>query len=196
MTPSSWTRHAVASAGLALLLGPLVALAGPGAHGPGGEHLDGPAGHSHAVASDAPRFESHTELFELVATLADEELSILIDRYATNEPVLGAQVEVEAGTLKAVARFRADHGDYAVADAAFLQALARPGQHPLVITVSAGADTDLIDGVLEVAAPVAPTDDSVGERGTAIALGSAAVLLAGALVAWRLARRTASRRAA
>jgi hypothetical protein len=196
MTPYSWTRHAVASAALALLLAPSLALAGPGAHGPGGEHLDGPAGHSHAVASDAPRLESHTELFELVATLADDELSILIDRYATNEPVLGAQVEVEAGTLKAVATFHADHGDYAVADAAFLQALARPGQHPLVITVSAGADTDLLDGVLEVGAPVAPTDDSAGERGTAIAVGAAAVLLAGALVAWRLARRTASRRAA
>ena len=195
MTPSSRTRHAVASAVLALLLCPSPVLAGPGAHGPGGEHLDGPAGHSHAVASDAPRLESHTELFELVATLADDELSILIDRYDTNEPVLGAQVEVEAGTLKAVARFHADHGDYAVADVAFLQALARRGQHPLGITGSAGADSDLIDGVLEVGAPAAPADDSVGSTGTAIAVGAAAVL-AGVLIAWSLARRTASRRAA
>ena len=80
--------------------------------------------------------------------------------------------------------------------AAFLQALARPGQHPLVITVSAGADTDLIDGVLEVGAPAAPADDSAVSTGTAIAVGGAAVLLAGVLIAWSLARRTASRRAA
>ncbi|WP_424859211.1 MULTISPECIES: hypothetical protein [unclassified Tepidimonas] len=134
----------------ALLLAPWLALAAPGAHGPNGEHLDGPGGHAHGPATDAPRVEAHSDLFELVATLADGELSLLIDRYATNEPVLNAKVEVEAGKAKAVAKFHADHGDYAVADEAFLKAISQPGEHPLVITITAANDNDLLDGVLKV----------------------------------------------
>lgn len=125
------------------------AFAGPGAHGPNGEHLDGPAA-SPAASALHPRVEAKSELFELVATLAGGELSLLIDRYETNEPVLDAQVEIESAGLKAKARFHADHGDYAVNDAAMLEQLARSGTHPLVITVIAGQDADLLDGRLVV----------------------------------------------
>jgi hypothetical protein len=136
-----------------LLWLPLMAVAGPGAHGPNGEHLDGPAGgHVHGPNTDAPRMEAHSDAFELVATLADGELSILIDRYATNEPVLEAKVEVAAGATKAIAKFHADHGDYAIADEAFLKAVSQLGEHALVITINAGKDSDLLDGVLTVTA--------------------------------------------
>ena len=74
--------------------------------------------------------EAKSETFELVARLGGGELSILIDRFETNEPVLNAQVEVESGKLKAVAKFHADQGDYAVDDAALLGALGQPGAHP------------------------------------------------------------------
>ena len=83
------------------------------------------------------RVEANSDLFELVATLAGGELSILIDRFATNEPVLQAQVEVESGALKALAKFHADIGYYAVDDPAMLKKLSTPGEHPLVITVLA-----------------------------------------------------------
>jgi hypothetical protein len=125
------------------------ALAGPGAHGPNGEHLDTPAGAA-GSADASPRMEAKSEAFELVATLAGGELSILIDRFATNEPVLNAQVEVETGTLKANAKFHADHGDYAVDDPALLEALGKPGAHPVVITVIAAKDSDLLEGTIEV----------------------------------------------
>jgi hypothetical protein len=125
------------------------ALAGPGAHGPNGEHLDGPAA-TPASTAPHPRVEAKSELFELVATLAGGELSLLIDRYETNEPVLNAQVEIESAGLKAKARFHADHGDYAVDDAALLGQLAKSGTHPLVITVIAGQDADLLDARLVV----------------------------------------------
>lgn len=175
--------------------------AAPGAHGPGGEHLDG-AGHGHSAVSDAPRVEAHSELFELVATLAGGELSILVDRFATNEPVLGATVEVElqagagagasTGTLKASAKFHADHGDYAVADEAFLKALSAPGGHALVFTVTAGAEADLLDGVLPVG--TAPSDPHDGAHAPARpwlwVLGGAAVLLTGGAV--RYVRRRPS----
>ncbi|WP_240636102.1 hypothetical protein [Caldimonas tepidiphila] len=135
--------------GAALSFSTLPALAGPGAHGPNGEHLDAPAA-AQAPAAAHPRLEAHSELFELVATLSGSELSLLIDRYETNEPVLGARVEVEAGDRKATASFHADHGDYAIDDKAFVQALSQPGEHALVFTVIAGDDADLLDGTLSV----------------------------------------------
>jgi hypothetical protein len=141
------SRRLCASALSALLLvSAAPALAGPGAHGPNGEHLDGPAPMRAALA--LPRVEAQTEAFELVAELRAGELVIVVDRYDSNEPVLGAKLEVESGPLKAVATFRAEQGDYAVTDAALLKALAGPGEHALVFTLVAGTDSDLLDGTL------------------------------------------------
>ena len=128
------------------LIGP--AAAGPGAHGPGGEHLDSP-GHATGSAVN-PRMEASTELFELVATLRHDELSIIIDRFETNEPVLGASVDVDAGGNRARATFHADLGDYAVDDPAFVRALSQPGEHALVFTVISGDEADLLNGTLTV----------------------------------------------
>jgi hypothetical protein len=139
-------RRVFLTGAVALLCAGLQAWAGPGAHGPGGEHLDGPA--AATAASATPRLEAHTELFELVGHLYDGELSLLIDRYANNEPLLGAQVEVEAGGLKAVAKFHADHGDYAVDDERLLALLRQPGEHALVFTIVNGQESDLLDGTL------------------------------------------------
>lgn len=127
------------------------ALAAPGAHGPGGEHLDAPA--AGAAPSTTPKLQTQSESFELVATLAGGELSILVDRFETNEPVLNARVEVESGPRKAIAKFHADHGDYSVDDKAFLEALLRPGEHPLVFTLVAGKESDLLEGTLKVNSP-------------------------------------------
>lgn len=125
------------------------ALAAPGAHGPNGEHLDekSPAN----VGAVAPRVEAQSELFELVAQLRGGEFTILVDRYATNEPVLGAKLEVESGSVKAVATYRAEPGDYVVTDPAFVKSVAAPGEHPLVFTLVAGQDADLLDGTLVTA---------------------------------------------
>jgi hypothetical protein len=120
--------------------------AAPGAHGPNGEHLDGPT--ATRLTSALPRVEAKSETFELVAELRASELAILIDRYDSNEPVLGAQLEVESGSFKAVAAFRAEQGDYVVTDPAMLKALAAPGEHGLVFTLVAGQDSDLLDGTL------------------------------------------------
>jgi hypothetical protein len=161
--------------------------AGPGAHGPNGEHLDG-AGHSHLAASTAPRMETKSEDFELVATLAEDELSILIDRFATNEPVFNAKVEVQTGQVKAVAKFHADHGDYAVADEAFLKALAVPGEHALVVTINTGKESDLLDGVLKVDAAAAAHAHAEPKW---LWVGAVAlVLIAAGGIAWRRGRRT------
>ncbi|WP_350295265.1 hypothetical protein [Limnohabitans sp. Rim8] len=141
-----------------LVLMPLPAWAGPGAHGPNGEHLDAPmTGKANAMQASL-QVEANSDLFELVATLTSGELSIFIDRFASNEPVLQAQVEVESGGLKAQAKFHADRGHYAIDDRAMLQKLSTPGEHPLVITVLAGKDSDLLDAVLRVPAALAVDD--------------------------------------
>jgi hypothetical protein len=124
------------------------ALASPGAHGPNGEHHDAPGGS--VQAASGPRIETFTESFELLGQLYGDELSVLIDRYETNEPVLNATLEVEFNGLKAPAKFHSDHGDYAINDAKMLQALAKPGKHSLVFTLTATGESDLLEGTLEV----------------------------------------------
>ena len=141
-----------------LALMPLPTWAGPGAHGPNGEHLDAPTtGQANAMQASL-QIEATSDLFELVATLTGGTLSIFIDRFASNEPVLQAQVEVESGGLKAQAKFQADVGHYAIDDPAMLQKLSARGEHPLVITVLAGKDSDLLDAVLRVPAGLAVDD--------------------------------------
>jgi hypothetical protein len=204
-------QHLMAAALSALLLlANPSALAAPGAHGPNGEHLDGPT--TMRAASALPRVEAKSEAFELVAELRPSELAIVVDRYETNEPVLGAKLEVESGALKAVAAFRAEQGDYAVTDAAMLKALAAPGEHGLVFTLVAGKDSDLLDGTLVGTAGgvvTAAAKDDHGhahggddhghghdhelERAAWIAAGVAALGLIGGIAWWRQRRRDAGK---
>jgi hypothetical protein len=151
-----------------LLFTPMWALA----HG-GEEHGDGakPA----AVASAAPRAEAQTEQFELLATPANGQLTIYLDRYATNEPVTGAKVEVESGSWKASAQAAAD-GSYRVQAPQF----AKPGQYPLLFTVQAGNESDLIETTLVVGEPAKP-ETAAGHRGNTMWwwVGGALAALAG-----------------
>ena len=108
--PRGPAQHLLTAAAIVLLLLAPMAQAAPGAHGPNGEHLDAPT--ATRAASALPRVEAATEAFELVAELRASELAILVDRYTSNEPVLGARLEVESGALKAMATHRAEQGDY------------------------------------------------------------------------------------
>lgn len=166
------------------------AFAAPGAHGPNGEHLDAPGGQ--AQGTSGPRVETFTESFELVGKVQGGELSILIDRYETNEPVLNATLEVEANGLKAPAKFHADLGDYAVDDAKFLEALAVPGKHAVIFTLTAGGESDLLEGTLEVKAADHTDDHSHALTRWAVAGGLVAAALT-ALVVALLRRKSQTR---
>jgi hypothetical protein len=183
------------------LFNPSPVLAAPGAHGPNGEHLDGPA--ATAAKSASPRLEAKSESFELVATLFSGELSVLIDRFETNEPVLNAVLEVESGGIKSKATFHADQGDYAFDDAKLLALLRKPGEHALLFTLTAGKDNDLLDGTLITPAVQSPAKgdhahddhghDHAHER-AAWAMGGVVVLaLAGGGLWWRKRRNNAVR---
>lgn len=122
--------------------------AAPGAHGPNGEHLDAPA--SSVGGPMMPRLEANSDLFELVAELKDGQLRIYVDRYASNEPVADASVEVESGSFKGLAAYQAVEGHYLLAAPEFLKVLGTPDEHSLVFTILAGDDADLLNGVLDM----------------------------------------------
>lgn len=161
--------------------------AGPGAHGPNGEHLDAPAA-AVAGAASLPMIEANTESFELVGTLHDDEFSVLVDRYETNAPVTTGTLEVELGAIKAKATLHADIGDFSFTDPKLLAALRQPGDHALVFTLVTGSDSDLIEGALRM-----PKDaDAHGHwhASTATKTGAAMlVALVAGLAAWRARRR-------
>jgi hypothetical protein len=185
----------------ASLLSMLMCLGAPlaVAHGPDGDHAEPAAGA--LKLAGAARLEAQSELFEMVARLQGEQLSILIDRYASNEPVLKAAVEFESGALKAKAKFNAEQGDYVVDDPALLKLLATPGEHALLITIVAGEEADLLEGVLRTATAGAAGLDHDTEYGHgkpwlpiwARWLGGAALLLTLLVWAWRRKAKQASK---
>lgn len=194
-------------AALQLVTSTLV-VAAPGAHGPNGEHLDGAA--ATRAATSLPRVEAKSEAFELVATLSASELSILIDRFDTNEPVLEAALEVESGGVKAKATFHADQGNYAIDDPKLLALLRSVGEHALVFTLVAGTDSDLLDATLLSSAAGTAVVGTPGDHGHArgdddhgnghghalvragwIGAGLAGLALIGGIVWWRRRRHNA-----
>jgi hypothetical protein len=112
----------------------------------GHDHGDAPAA---AVGTAAPRVTSQSDLFEVVGMVEGNELKIYLDRYATNEPVADAKIEVEVGSIKGIAAAQAD-GSYSFKNDVF----AKPGDLAISFTVVAGKDTDLLGGDLKIGSPV------------------------------------------
>lgn len=109
----------------------------------GGDASDG---HTHAddpppvpVETGAPRAETATADFELVAVQENGRLSLYLNDFASNAPIAGAQVEVEFNGTNLAAKQTAP-GVYALA----LPALSQPGQHALTVSVTAGERADLL----------------------------------------------------
>ena len=108
-------------------------------------------GHDHGEqqpvsAGALPRGEADSDAFEIVAIVRGENLEIYLDRFATNEPVTGATLEVESpdGPVKAAAG--AD-GTYRVA----APWLAKNGRTDLIFTVTAGDTTDILPLTIQTA---------------------------------------------
>ncbi len=194
-SPFAPTLGALVRAMMCAALIPTAAWAGPGAHGPNGEHLDGPA--AVVGASTVPKLSAHSDVLELVARLQGDALVIDLGRFDTNEPIAKARVEVELGALRAQAQWRPTEGDYLLGDAAMLKALQAEGEHALVFTIEAGETSDLLEGVLHNdpahEADEAPAPGAMPALGAG-AMGASAVALAalaGGVVWWRRRQRTA-----
>jgi len=132
-----------------------------------------------------PVVVAESEAFEVVGRLDGEGLVLHVDRAPSNEPVLGATLEIEAGGRAVTAVFRPASGDYLIADTGWLQPLRETGAHPLALTLLAGDDSDLLTGELIVgAAPASAETAGVGR--SALALLAAVLLVAIVLIGRRL----------
>ena len=146
------------------------------------------AGHDHgatpsaASATLSPRIEAQSESFELLAVLENGKLTLYLDRFATNEPVFDARIEIESGAFKAVAQPGAD-GVYTAPGEAFAQ----PGSYPLVFTIQAADNSDLLNGTLTVPQPARQSAHGHGWAEWLVWVASGVVVALGA--AWLLFRR-------
>ncbi|CAN7515956.1 HlyD family efflux transporter periplasmic adaptor subunit [Bradyrhizobium sp. LjRoot220] len=108
-------------------------------------------GHDHGApapaptGSFAPRAEAASEAHELVAIARDGVLAIYLDRFATNEPVDGAEIQVEtpAGPQKAEAK----PGEPYRLEAPWSS---KPGAYDLIFTVARGGDVDVLPARLVI----------------------------------------------
>ncbi len=162
---------------------PAIALAGPG--GPGHDHGATPSAVS---ATLAPRIEAQSESFELLAVLESGKLTIYLDHFATNEPVSNARIEIESGAFKAVAEPGAG-SIYTAPGEAFVT----PGQYPLVFTIQAADNSDLLNGTLTVPQPTGQSTHGHDWTEWLIWIVSGVVAVFGA--AWLLLRRKRTSRA-
>ncbi len=161
----------------------------------GGEehsHNDAPAALA-SFESPIPRSTAQSEEFELVAVLANQQLTLYLDHFASNAPVADAQIELESGTLKDVAK-QTEPGVYVLPGEAFAQ----PGKYPLVFSIQTADSADLLTATLEVAQPAAvkakptaklmakPVAEALDQR---IVWGAAAALLLAGVGVFLLRRR-------
>ena len=140
-----------------------------------------------ALAADVPApipvAVAESEAFEVVGRLEDEGFVFYIDRADSNAPVLGATLEVESAGKAAKATFRAERGDYLIADAEWLKPLRQPGEYLLAITLVAGADSDLLSADFAVQpGAAAPGGGWNGGRAVWLVLP---LLFGAALLWWR-----------
>lgn len=151
-------------------------------------------GHNHDAAPAAaegqasPRVQAHSDLFELVGVVEKGQMTVYLDRYATNEPVANAKIEYESGANKGVAAPQPD-GTYVVK----FDALSKPGELPFSFSISAGSDADLLAGELHIEDPHAQEAEASRPWARWAAYGAAALATAAAAL---FARRKFARRRA
>lgn len=140
-------------------------------------------GHDHeeqppVSAGALPRGEADSSAFELVAVARGESLEIYLDRFATNEPVTGATIEVESPGGPVKAKEGVD-GTYRVS----APWLVKDGRADLLFTVTAGDATDILPLTIQMAPA---TVQGVAQRDAApdshISMTSVLLVLGGALM--------------
>lgn len=160
-----------------VLLMPLFALA----HG-GEEHGD-EAKTPASLPATGLRLELKSPDVELLGILHDGKLTLYADRYASNEPIRNAKIELESNGRRVLAQAEKD-GSYTVS----ADWLKQPGKHEVVVSVEADGLEDLLIGSLEVPATKSETHGrSWSDYAKWTAGGSVAAILLAAL--FKLLRR-------
>ncbi len=166
-----------------------VLVAFPAWAGPGHDHGDAaPA----TVGQALPRFTAVSETFELVGVLSGKQITLYLDRFADNSPVRGAQIELEIGGAKLTAR--ASQGRQADDEYEVVLAEApKPGVLPVTATITAGAETDLLAGELDIHEEAHADEVAHTHSWTEYAGWAAAGIATLALLAWGGRRLMAAR---
>ncbi len=150
---AQWIRAQAATTLIAFAV-LLIALIPAAWAGPG--HGEEPAA---TAGTASPRISSHSDLFELVGVVKDGAITLYLDRYASNEAVKDAKIDIEIGNIKGVATAQAD-GSYLFRN----DVLAKPGELAVSFTVQAGKDTDLLAGDLKIGNLVDDHNDEAARR--------------------------------
>ena len=147
----------------------------------------GHAGHDDAeqpavTGPGAPRAEAASSDFEIVAVAADHRLTIYLDRFATNEPIVSGSLEVAENGGDGIKAEKQDDGTY-VLRAPWVDVA---GKHDLTFTVVDGDLSDLLTAAIQLSevaiATVAPASPGarvravLGERTGAVTLALAFLL--------------------
>lgn len=137
------------------------------------------------------RFELSSPEVELLGVVqADGVLTVYADRYATNEPIRNARIELESAGRKLTLQPAGDDGSYRAAAA---QWLTQPGSQELTVSIEAPGLEDLLIGTLVV------KDSGAAEHGSRWRdygqwVAAAGGLLVALVIALRWGRRRRSRR--
>jgi hypothetical protein len=140
---------------ISLLLVLLSLSLGPNAYAHGADDHEhaAPAGLTNQVA---PRASAQTEDFELLMVLQGRQLIIYLDRFADNQPVIDAQLELESAGLKAIAK-QSSPGVYVLDLTKGL--LEKSGKYAFSISVEAGDLGDVMTASLEIPEVTANHED-------------------------------------
>ena len=122
-----------------------------------------------------------------MVTVEGKQLILYLDRFASNEPVVKARVEVEGAGVKGVASEIAP-GTYALELTAALPA----ARHPLTISVEAGDAVDLLAATLDTS-PQGAVAPHVHDRSEWLAWGIAGLLLLAGGALWAVRRHRKAR---
>ena len=160
----------------AVLLAAAFLVIAPAWAGPGHDH----GAEARAAGGQAlPRFSAVSEAFELVGVLSGKQITLYLDRFADNSPVRGAQIELDIGSAKVMATPMGDDA-YTVE----LPETPVPGVLPVTAMLTAGNETDLVAGELDIH-DGAHTDEAAHTRSWRELAGWAAAGLAVlTLLAW------------
>ncbi|MDQ2102864.1 efflux RND transporter periplasmic adaptor subunit [Azospirillum isscasi] len=155
------TRRLLAATVVAASLAAPVAAPAHEGHAHGGEEP------KPVVTTVAPTLETSSSDFELVAVAQGKTLLVHLDRFATNEPVNGATVEVSAdGEATTASPVSGEEGVYRL-DPSWLS---KPGSHEVTVSIAAADAADLLIGTLEIPAGAAEAQTG-GAQGVSAVLG-------------------------
>jgi len=132
-------------------------------------HGDDSAAPPPSGASLSPRLAARSGDFELVGVARGRTLNIYLDRFADNQPVVGAKLDVEADGQTIAATAQPD-GTYTLT----ANWVAQPGHHAVIVAIMSGEGSDLLAGTLDIppmpaaasgavdgSAPPMPTRDNI-----------------------------------